>query len=361
MKEGRYNLLMGGQAGSEAKGKLSAWLVDKYQPNFILMTASPNAGHSLVIGNRKLVTYHLPVGMGMSKAGTTIVLGPASVINPNILSKEIKTLGEWGFSGKVVIDPRATIITPAMVKGEMDTLTKIGSTAQGVGKARIARINRVGVTRVKDIWEDLVSYSTSGVRIYQDNTVDLVHCALDGSNLVYQESTQGFDLCLDHGLDPVYCTTRNITTAGAMAEFGIPPKKVGTVYGVIRTFPIRVNNRDGSSGPYPGSEELTWDKIGEGCGAPHDITEKTTTTKLVRRVFSFNWNRYNKFLQTCRPDHICLNFANYIDWSCYGADNWDGLPTRVMEFVSELQRKSGKTKISFIGTGPDHGHMIDME
>ncbi len=358
MKKGRLNLVIGGQAGSESKGKLSAWLVDKYQPETLAMTASPNAGHSLVVGGKKLVTYHLPVGVGMSQPGTMIVLGPASVINPTLLLKEIEGLAQWGFRGTIVIDPRATVITLAMISGE-GSLTKIGSTAQGVGFARIARIKRVGVIRMADI--DLADLVRADIKMVLGDAVDLIRTEIKNYSAVLMESTQGFDLCLDHGLDPVYCTTRNITTAGALAEFGVPPWALGDVYGVIRTFPIRVNNRNGSSGPYPGSEELTWEQVGRGCGAPHDITEKTTTTKLVRRVFSFNWHRYERFLWTCAPDHICLNFANYLDWQSYGAREWGDLMPKVKGFVDKLRLCSPKASISFIGTGPEHGDMIDME
>jgi adenylosuccinate synthase len=360
MKPGRYNILQGAQVGSEAKGKLSAWLVDKYQPRAITMTASPNSGHTLVVGDRKLVTYHLPVGAGMSGPGTMIILGPASVINPSILVKEIDTLKEWGFTGVIALDRRATIITPAMIKAE-GYLSKIGSTVQGVGAARIARINRVGTIRVSDIWGDISVHSDRSIQLRVDDTSDLVHSLLDGGSIVYQESTQGAELCIDHGLDPTYCTTRNITTAGAMSEFGIPPRMVGTVYGVLRTFPIRVNNRDGYSGPYQGSVELDWETIGKQCGAPHDITEKTTTTKLVRRVFSFNWDRYHKFLRTCDPDHVCINFINYLDWSSYDAKSWDDLTPKVKDFVERLQRASGRTRVSFLGTGEQHDSMIDLE
>lgn len=359
MKRGKYNVLIGGQAGSESKGKLSAWLVQKYQPQVITMTASPNAGHSLVVGDCKLVTYHLPVGMGMSQPGTTILLGPASVINPSILAKEVRELSNWGFDGTIIIDPRATIITPAMISGE-GSLTKIGSTAQGVGMARIARINRVDVIRMSDIWDDL-HMGGGSVSVLMGDTVGTVHDALSGGHTVLHESTQGADLCLDHGLDPVYCTTRNITTAGALAEFGVPPQMVGDVYGVVRTFPIRVNNRDGSSGPYPGSKELNWEQVGKNCGAPHDITEKTTTTKLVRRVFSFNWDRYIRFLNTCGPNHICLQFANYLDWAAYGVRDWSKLPHTVTNFVYELRRRSPGVAVDFIGTGPDHADMVDVE
>lgn len=360
MKQGRYNLLMGGQAGSESKGKLSAWLVEKYNPKAITISASPNAGHSLVVGDKKLVTYHLPVGMGMADPEVIVILGPASVINPSILVHEIQKAQNWGFVGNIVIDHRATIITPAMIKGESD-LTNIGSTTQGVGMARIARIKRVGTLRASDIWGDLMVHSTKSIRLRIDDASDLVHSLLAGGHTILHESTQGFDLCLDHGLDPTYCTTRNITTAGALAEFGIPPRLLGDVYGVVRTFPIRVNNRTGSSGPYPGSVELTWDQIGRDCGAPYDITEKTTTTKLTRRVFSFNWDRYDKFLRVCDPDHICLNFANYLDWGAYGVRKWIELPDRVKEFVWTLRKQGVHTKISYIGTGPQHDDMIDLE
>lgn len=355
---GRHNILMGGQAGSEAKGKQSAYLVDKFKPEILAMTASPNAGHTVIVGDRKVVTYHLPAGLAGADYRPTVVLGPASVINPDIFNQEMRAVGY--LIGQLIIDPRATIITPGMMRQEENTLTKIGSTAQGVGMARIARIQRVGVMRISDV---RVVDGVLGVDWPSTAVMDaepFINTALADGATVLHESTQGFDLCLDHGIDPVYCTTRNITTAGALAEFGIAPSRLGHVYGVIRPFPIRVNNRDGSSGPYAEAAELDWGVVGHMCHAPHDITEKTTTTHLTRRVFEFCMSRFEKFVRVCDPDFLCLQFTNYLNWSIYGmgtrkAEGW--IPPEVEYFVDMLRRYK---PVAYLGTGPDHTHMIDL-
>ena len=66
MKRGKFNIIIGGQAGSESKGRLSGWLCDNYKPDLLVMTSSPNAGHTIVTaGGEKKVSYHLPVGAVM--------------------------------------------------------------------------------------------------------------------------------------------------------------------------------------------------------------------------------------------------------------------------------------------------------
>ena len=362
MVKGSFNVVIGAQAGSEAKGKLSAYLVEKFKPEVLTMASSPNAGHTVVVGDRKLVTYHLPAGLAKANYGVTVVLGPSSIIRPDIFHKELVQVSKWAKINRLVIDPRATIITPGMVKTEEGILTKIGSTAQGVGMARVARIMRVGTVRMADIWDNFKSMSESGVMMVMANSASHLHKHLNSGSTVLHESTQGFDLCLDHGLDPTYCTTRNITTGGALAEMGIPPCFLGDVYGVMRPYPIRVNNRDGYSGPYADAVEITWDSIRQVCGAPHDITEMTTTTKLERRVFTLSWPRLRYFHRICDPNYLCLQFANYIDWSVYGSEavygSEVGIPYRIAKFIDELQTEF--SPIAYIGTGPDHTHMIDM-
>lgn len=347
---------MGAQAGSEAKGKMSAYLVEKFRPDVLTMASSPNAGHTVVDGHLKLVTYHLPAGLAKAKYGVTVVLGPSSIINVDILAAELKEVMNW-VDMSLVIDPRATIITPAMVKMESATLTKIGSTAQGVGMARVARIMRVGTLRVEDVRDELISIPHCPISV--SSTTPFLHKKLNAGATILHESTQGFDLCLDHGIDPVYCTTRNITTAGALAEMGISPSQLGYVYGVLRPYPIRVNNRDGWSGPYADADEITWEEVGRRCGARDDITEKTTTTKLQRRVFEMSYPRLGRFCQVCNPDFLCLQFANYLDWSIYGKTKpgSSDIPPKVVEFIHSLRQYA---PVAYLGTGPDHTHMIDL-
>ena len=348
MQKGKMNICFGGQAGSEAKGKQAAYLVEKFGINVVAGCLSPNAGHTAIVGGKKLVTHHVPVGVAgvRNKEYANIVIGPAAVINVTKFEQEMKMLGDWGISrDQVVIDYRASVITQTHINREMEGMTKIGSTAQGVGLARSDRIMRKGI-RMDSMVTDLNLRDTSY----------LIKEELRYGRTVMYEMGQGFDLCIDHGVSPVFCTSRNCTPMQAMADMGVPPKFLGDTYAVIRSYPIRVNNRDGSSGPYP-SDEITWEEIQKRCGAPQDITEITTTTKLMRRVFEFSFGRVKDMVEMCDPTFLCLQFANYIDWECYRRR--DGYGDKVRKFVEEVERITGKP-VAYVGTGPEQEAMVDL-
>lgn len=351
MKKGKMNIVFGGQAGSEAKGKVSAWLVDKYDIKVIAGCLSPNAGHTVVRNGVKHVTHHIPAGVygARNPRDMIVIMGVATVINPDTLYREIEELVEWGVKrDNITIDRRASIITPQHVDKELYfRMSDIGSTLQGVGAARVDKIMRVG-KRATDIpW---INKYTADTSMYLTN---LLEC---GVTILY-EMGQGFDLCMDHGIDPVYCTSRNCTPMQAFADAGVPMKWMGDRYAVIRTYPIRVNNRTGSSGPYP-SDEITWDEVARRCKAEVDITEITTTTKLKRRVFEFSMERIREMVRVCDPTHFALQFANYLSWSDFGKINWDELSEITKTFVYNIERNTG-VPVAYIGTGPDHVHMVE--
>lgn len=357
MQAGKLNIICGGQAGSEAKGKLSAWICDHYPVDLLVMTSSPNAGHTAYdYGGTKHVSYHLPIGSIFTNC--SIVLGPASLINPDTLAKEINALGIQ--PNRVIIDQRASIITQGCIAREKSCgLSDIGSTLQGIGETRTTKMRRdgsavlVGDERVKDVLGGI------GVQI-ATSTSDIVNFNLHLGSYVLCEMTQGFDLDLEHGIHPRYCTSKMINPSMAMAEAGVSPHKVGDIYGVIRPYPIRVNNRTGTSGPYAEAEEITWEQVGAKCGAPLTFEgEITTTTKLPRRVFEFSWDRYGKFVEVCGPTAVCLQFANYINWECYGARAWEGLTEDVHQFIEELER-FGEVPVEFVGTGFEHEAMVHL-
>lgn len=348
MIKGAFNVVCGGNAGSESKGKIGAYLMEKFKPEIITMASSPNSGHTVVMGGRKYVTYHLPVSW-IGNREALICLGPTSLIHLPTLLKEIEELGIP--KKQLYIHPRAVMIRDhyRMVERQ-EGLLKIGSTNQGVGVARREKIMRVDdITYAKDVAE---------LTPYLADTVDLINYHIRRHFTVLCEMTQGFDLCLEHGIDPHYCTSKIINPAMAMAEAGVSLSSLGDVYGVIRPYPIRVNNRDGSSGPYAEAEEITWDMVAERSGTPGNMTELTTTTKLPRRVFEFSWERYKKFVQICGPDHICLQFANYLDHAVFKKKKEKDLTMPVLSFISKLEKECG-VPIDYIGTGPDHEDMID--
>lgn len=348
MKKGKMNIVFGGQAGSEAKGKLSAYLVDKFDIKVIAGCLSPNAGHTAIVDGRKLVTHHIPAGVAGARdiSDIKVILGPASVINPELLMKELRELEKWGFNREnLFIDKRAAIITQSHIRTEEGSMTKIGSTAQGVGEARADRIMRRGI-----IAESIKEFGCTF------DTTELMHNCLSMGNTVLYEMGQGFDLCLYHGVDPVYCTSRNCTPMQALADMGVPAKHLGDVYAVIRPYPIRVNNRDGSSGPYP-STEITWEEVKERCGAPEDLTEITTTTKLKRRVFEFSIDQICRMVRICSPDYFCLQFANYLDWNEYGRNGW--FCEEVVNLFVDLLEMSTGVKVAYVGTSADHEGMVE--
>lgn len=358
MKRGKFNIIIGAQAGSEAKGKLSAFLADHHQPAALFMAASPNAGHTVVINGHKYVTYHLPVSAVVTDSSVPIILGPSSLINPSIFAAE---LAKCDINpSRIFIDRRAIVITDAMLESERNKcFSDFGSTLQGIGAARKAKIDRGKGLALVPAYCDQTLGSISGLN-FNINTPALVNSIMDGGGTIQAEMTQGFDLCLEHGIHPLYCTSKMIHPAAYMAEAGVGPKMVGDIYGVMRPFPIRVNNRTGSSGPYEGSEEITWADVAAECGYPgnwEEFAEITTTTKLPRRVFTFSWIRLNRFVEVCRPDYLCLQFANYLDWGDFGRKHWSELSTKTQAFVAEMERMSG-VKVSHIGTGPEHEHMV---
>ena len=349
MKSGKLNICYGGQCGSEAKGKMAAYLVDKFGIRIVAGSPSPNAGHTVIKDGRKTITHHIPAGVmgGRDLSKMIVVMGPASVINPAILAHEIETLTGAGFkSGNLFIDGRAAIITQDMMRKEQDEMTKIGGTAQGVGEARSARLMRRGI-RIDSVMPEYAAADTSL----------MIGMALNHGSTILYEMGQGFDLCIDHGVDPVYCTSRNCTPMQALADIGVPPKYLGDVYAVIRPYPIRMNNRDESSGPYP-SREITWEEVGRRCGAPHDITEYTTTTKLKRRVFEFAWKRIRTMVGVCSPDFLCLQFINYLSWSDYGKTRFDELVHETRVFVNRLEDET-RIPVAYLGSVPGHEHMVD--
>jgi adenylosuccinate synthase len=348
MIRGKFNVVLGAQAGSESKGKLAAYLAAKFKPDVICMAASPNAGHTAYVGGNKYVSYCLPVS-AVAHRSASIMLGPSSVINVDVLVEEMEALRIE--PARVYIHPRAVTVTAGYIRREKEGgLLKIGSTNQGVGAARAAKIMREeDITFAKDV----VVFKEMGMIA---DTVSILNNNLWEGATVLCEMSQGFDLDLEHGIDPHYCTSKMVNPAMGMAEAGVSPKWLGHVYGVLRPYPIRVNNREGSSGPYGEAEEISWDEVTRRCGSLTPITELTTTTKLLRRVFEFSKQRMRHFTRVCHPDFLALQFANYINHLDFGKTDWYDLSPETRDFSQWLSNTYAP--VAYIGTSPED--MVDL-
>lgn len=339
MRKGKFNILFGGQAGSESKGLIGLFLANKFKPDLIVQAASPNAGHTVHLNGVKKVGYQLPVS-ALANGGIDVALGPTSVINPTTFMKEL----EYMKVGRVMIHPRAAIIKGSHIREEQDQgLLKIGSTNSGIGPCRAEKIMRSeDVVFAKDVVE---------FKDFIWDTVKEVNQRLIRGRMVLCEMTQGFDLDLEHGIHPRYCTSKMINPAMAMAEAGVSPHLCGHIYAVVRPYPIRVNNREGSSGPYADAKEISFDIIKERCGCPFDLQEITTTTHLPRRVFEFSRERIKHMWRVCRPDFLAMTFANYVNWADYQCTTFSSLSQKTRDYVAMVQSVvGGAAPVAYIGT-----------
>lgn len=344
MSRGKIAVLVGGQYGSEGKGAVVAHIANDYSVH--VRVGSPNAGHTIYWNGEKHVMQSIPCGWINPDA--MIIIGRGALINIKQFMKELGHILRYypDFTDRLFIDEEAGVLDEKFheaeggTEGEMHR--RIGSTGEGVGPARVARINRdlnefrqfKHVAEELDLVDCMVKNTPKMIAEMQDN----------GENILI-EGTQGSGLSLLHSYYP-YCTSIDTNAAGIISEVGIAPARVTDVILVLRTYPIRVA---GNSGPM--KNEITWEELNMRMGVVIK-PEKTTVTKKVRRIAE--WDD-DLFLQSCilnEPTQYVLTFADYIDPSLYEVDDKEKVlrSQPLKKFLQEHGLDCEKLKL--IGTGP---------
>ena len=107
-------VVVGSQWGDEGKGKV----VDLLGTNVNMVVrfqGGNNAGHTVVVNNKKIILHLLP--SGILNADATCIIGPGVVVNLSVLFKEIDTLESQGFTcDHLKISDRAHLLMPYHVK-----------------------------------------------------------------------------------------------------------------------------------------------------------------------------------------------------------------------------------------------------
>ena len=290
----KIDLILGLQWGDEGKGKIVDVLTNNYDI-IARFQGGPNAGHTLEFDEIKHVLHTIPSGIFHDKKIN--VIGNGVVIDPVIFKKEIDTLKNLGVdvSSKLFVSRKAHLIFPThrlidqaseLSKGKK----KIGSTLKGIGPTYMDKTGRNGF-RVGELeidgWENrLNNLIDKHERLIKNFNVEIDYniselkaeflkalkflkslTLIDSEHYFYKclklnkkilaEGAQGSLLDIDFGTYP-YVTSSNTTSAGACTGLGIPPNKIGNVYGIFKAYTTRVG-----SGPFP--TEL-FDEIGERIG-----------------------------------------------------------------------------------------------
>lgn len=346
---GKLTVLVGGQYGSEGKGAVAAHVANDYDVH--VRVGSPNAGHTIYWNGEKHVMQSIPCGWINPKA--TIMIGRGALLNMKQFMKELVHIMQYypDFMKRLVIDEEAGILSEKFheqeggTHGEMHK--RIGSTGEGVGPARVARINR-DPNEFKQFKDVAAEYGLEQCMV-KNTPKMLVKMQNAGANIMI-EGTQGCALSLLHSHWP-YCTSIDTNAAGIISEVGIAPTRVTNVLMVVRTYPIRVA---GNSGPMQG--EITWEELSNRLGK--DVTpEHTTVTKKIRRIAEWDDDLFEQALVLNAPTEIALTFADYVD--PFIANTTDLRRIKASEPLTDFIIKHNIKNIRYISTGPDS--MVEVQ
>lgn len=361
---GKFNVVTDGQWGSCGKGAITTALAARFCPKFLSTTNMANAGHTAVnIDGEKHVAKALPsatiLNKWLSDYRPLIAVGASAAFNLDQMLREIEICD---VHHQVMIHPRAGVITENHRLSENhgnDNTKHIASTMQGCATFLSDKILRRKGLRLASNYEELRKFMPHG-RSFPEKLYKI----MSEGHTILHEGSQGFSLDINHGSHYPNCTSRSTTAPQNMVDMGISPKFLGKVYLVIRPYPIRVGNlvEDGQQVGYSGDgysnqREITWEQVAAEAGMPENEAnalfhrELTTVTKRLRRVFEFSNQQLYEAALLNGADEIALNFANYIDWSCAGCNDWSSLPGKVMTFIDRCE-KIARIPVTIVGTGP---------
>lgn len=414
------DVLIGMQWGDEGKGKIVDHLAPKYDI-IARFQGGPNAGHTLVVNNEKIVLHTIP--SGILHDNTYNLIGNGVVINPITLCKEIEQVKSWGVNIEkyLLIAEKAHLILPThkvldaaseASKGK----SKIGSTLRGIGPTYMDKTGRNGL-RVGDIltpdfkakyqklkekhlqiismhnfefdieeeekeWfesiEELKRFTILSGEYYVNN-------ALLNDKKILAEGAQGSMLDIDFGTYP-FVTSSNTITSGACNGLGVAPNKIKEVIGITKAYCTRVG-----SGPFP--SELHDDvgerirkagfEFGATTGRPrrcgwvdlvalryasflNGVTQIALTKVDVLNDFSeikvcdsYNVNgKETRELPFEVTDSINCNFKSFEGWqSDLEGVAYHSLPSNLEDFVSYMENYLA-VPVSMISTGPEREKLL---
>ena len=381
MSNGKISVVVGGQFGSEAKGAVAGFLASA-ENNLChrvvaVRVAGPNAGHTIygrcpdpcdVSPEEHLNTpdafnrqqrhpwklRQVPVAAVTDEAAT-LVIAAGSEIDPAVLADEVHRLISAGYDPirRLYVDHSATVLEPYHIAAEIDQQLnrRIGSTAKGIGEARVARLRREARTFGQFLDQEpdhpLSRVTTIDTARYLNERVRSDHVIIEG--------TQGYALGL-HTDNYPQVTSSDCRAVDFLAMAGVNPWLVSperlNIWVVLRTFPIRVA---GNSGPMNG--ETSWEDL----GLP---PERTTVTNKVRRVGTWDPDLAAEAVRVNGggPDgsgcvRVALTMADYLVQGVSGLTQYtlheldsDDLG-RMVQLLDQVEKDTG-VRPSLVGTSP---------
>lgn len=274
--------VVGLQWGDEAKGKIVDLLTEQH--DFVVRyNGGPNAGHTVVSGDKKFKLSLLPTGV--LRPSVQAVIGNGVVVYPPRFVEEAESLRAGGVTiGKnLVVSNHAHVIFPYHIEEEVASEggdSALGTTRRGIGPCYKDKVGRQFAIRLGELLDEthlrkrlepivefknrlLRSFSIfarqftvdgivsqfapaiEAMRPHIVDTVQLLHAGLAAGKSILFEGAQGSLLDVDHGTFP-YVTSSSSTPAGIWGGSGVPARHLTRVIGIVKAYSTRVGR-----GPFP--------------------------------------------------------------------------------------------------------------
>ena len=407
--------LIGTHWGDEGKGKV----VDVLSENAkacIRFQGGHNAGHTLVINDKKFILHLIP--SGILRDNVKSVIGNGVVVSLDALITEITELEHNGISlsNKLFISEKCHLILPTHVALDQAREIKlgkksIGTTGRGIGPSYEDKISRKGI-RLLDLknetiflkkLEDLMDYHNFILENYfhveSINTHAVAKELLDKYNMISKyiidtdeyindlckeggvvfEGAQGTMLDVDHGTFP-YVTSSNTTLSGVVSGTGANMSLIKYGLGITKAYSTRVGH-----GPFPSElnnnigEKIG--KIGGEIGATTGRSRRCGWLDLKVLKKSIRLNNLSGIaltkidvLDNFDEISICVDYGS-IDYETFEVENlkfiklpgwkestvgitkYDDLPKNAKAYIETIE-KLADISIDIISTGPARNEII---
>ncbi len=410
--------LIGTHWGDEGKGKV----VDVLSENAsacVRFQGGHNAGHTLVINDKKFVLHLIP--SGILRDNVKSIIGNGVVVSIDALITEIDelTINKISLHDKLFISQNCHLILPthiALDKARENSLGKksIGTTGRGIGPCYEDKVSRKGIRFLDlqniDIFQkkltNLMEFHNFILKEYYKeepidisfvrddilnkynkissfiiNTDEYINQLCKSGGVVF-EGAQGTMLDVDHGTYP-YVTSSNTTLSGVISGTGINMGLINYGLGITKAYSTRVGH-----GPFPSElNNEQGERIGKIGG------EVGATTGRTRRCGWLDLKVLKKAIQINNLSGIALTKIDVLDYfdkisicTSYGSINYETFEVEDLEFITlpgwesstvgitefnslpknakayiETIEKLTNTPIDIISTGPARDEIIQKK
>lgn len=326
-------IVVGGQWGDEAKGKICAYLALADDVALSCRAGlGPGAGHTVVHAGCDFKLRQTASAFINSR--TRLLLGAGVLVNTDVLLEEVERLG---LASRVGVDLRATLLEQHHRSAERDdgNLTKtIGSTGSGHGPGLAERAMRKARLAADDprLQHLLTDVSREA------------NACLDRGETVLVEGTNGYLLSVLYGTYP-FTVGKDSTASTAAADIGIGPTRVDDVIVTFKAFPTRV-------GPGPFETEMPAMEA-EARG----FQQYGTVTGRLRRVGEFDFAAAADAARVNGATQIALTHLDWLDPACRNQPLTAWSP-HLLRFIDQVEAVCN-IPATLLGTGPDTYDIVD--